>query len=169
VSFSHSGRALRDMVLPAPTSLRQKTRRRRARPLWNQCWRGAGSATACLTQSSFVLIFTNTQILALKREGTPSATVRASLLIRRNRFRQWVGQICGAWAESFPHRRVADKLSPLINAEALFGTYAITEVLWTKLEPSCLSAIDGELCGQKSAWGNAAHNQCSPKAHTIRK
>ncbi len=118
-SFSHSGRALRGYGAACSTSLRPPKELVGSDALgagWNQVLARVPDARTAFASPnhSLVLIFTNTQILALKREGNALSVPFARVFLTPGEIvsGQWaVGKYADAWAEQLSHTTSwADKL-----------------------------------------------------------
>jgi len=112
-TFSHSGRALRGYQAACATSLRPPRALVGSDALevgWNQVLARVPDARTAFASpdQSLVLVFTNGQILALKREGTTLGAPFARVFVTSSEIisGQWaVGKDADAWAEQLAHSK----------------------------------------------------------------
>lgn len=112
-TFSHSGRALRGYQAACPTSLLPPKELVGSDALgvgWNQVLARVPDARTAFASPdrSLVLVFTNTQILALKHEGNTLGAPFARVFVTTNEIvsGQWaIGKHADVWAEQLAHAK----------------------------------------------------------------
>jgi hypothetical protein len=142
-SFSHSGRALRGYGAACPTSLRPPRELVGGDALgvgWNQVLARVPDARTAFASPdhSLVLVFTDSQILALRHEGSTLGEpfARVFLAAREVVSGQWaVGKYADAWTEQLSHAKSwADKL------EQLSRNVGTTSIKSTLKDSGCASS-----------------------------